>query len=224
METVLQAGPYLVSLRILTMDDKRNILELQKTVQHSLENPTRLQALTEEELDVIISQGLFLGAFENEQLIAARALLVPPVDEEHLGKDAGIPKDEWNLVIYQEISLVAPSHQGHGVQQKLGKWWMTWLEGSDYRYICATVAPFNIPSMKDKFALGLTIAALKEKYDGKLRYVFVKEIGGKVEMEDTILVEMNDLEKQQQLLVKGYRGINMEFKRGQWYVEYTCMG
>ena len=34
-----------------------------------------------------------------------------------------------------------------------------------------TVAPFNIPSLKDKFAQGMEVAALKEKYSGSMRYV-----------------------------------------------------
>ena len=44
-------------------------------------------------------------------------------------------------------------------------------EDSKYDYVCCTVAPFNIPSLKDKFAQGMAIAALKEKYGGSLRYV-----------------------------------------------------
>ena len=35
----------------------------------------------------------------------------------------------------------------------------------------AAPLPFNIPSLKDKFAQGMEIAALKEKYGGSMRYV-----------------------------------------------------
>ena len=44
-------------------------------------------------------------------------------------------------------------------------------ENSKYDYVCCTVAPFNIPSLKDKFSQGMEIAALKEKYGGSMRYV-----------------------------------------------------
>ena len=33
-----------------------------------------------------------IGAYYNEQLIAFRAMLEPELDEEHLGKDAGLPR------------------------------------------------------------------------------------------------------------------------------------
>ena len=37
------------------------------------------------------------------------------------------------------------------------------LKKDDYKYVCATVAPFNIPSLKDKFAQQMEIAAMKWK-------------------------------------------------------------
>jgi hypothetical protein len=38
-------------------------------------------------------------------------------------------------------------------------------EDGKYDYVCCTIAPFNIPSLKDKFAQGIEIAALKEWWE-----------------------------------------------------------
>lgn len=85
-------------------------------------------------------------------------------------------------------------------------------EDSQYDYVCCTVAPFNIPSLKDKFAQGMEIAALKEKYSGSMRYVFVKELLGDKERDwsDVKSVPMSDAGGQQALLSEGYRGYAME--------------
>ncbi len=75
--------------------------------------------------------------------------------------------------------------------------------------MCCTVAPFNIPSLKDKFAQGMEIAALKEKYGGSLRYVFVKELRGDKESDwtDVQSILMSDASGQQALLSEGIVGM-----------------
>ena len=82
-------------------------------------------------------------------------------------------------------------------------------EDSKYDYVCCTVAPFNIPSLKDKFAQGMAIAALKEKYGGSLRYVFVKKLRGDKESDWTDIqsILMSDASGQQALLSEGILGM-----------------
>jgi hypothetical protein len=106
------------------------------------------------------------------------------------------------------------------------------------------VAPYNIPSLKDKFAQGMQIAALKEKYGGLLRYVFVRDLaqGGGAEVgvteppdsmaaaavtetetetaAETILIPMRDTAAQQQKLAAGWRGFRMEQKNNEIWVHY----
>lgn len=58
----------------------------------------------------------------------------------------------------------------------------------------------------------MKIAALKEKYGGSMRYVFVKELRGVKERDWTDIksVPMNNAGGQQALLSEGYRGFEME--------------
>ncbi|WP_426980417.1 GNAT family N-acetyltransferase [Bacillus pseudomycoides] len=199
----------------LSLEHIQQILSLQNVVIETLENKDSLQPLTLEEYQYILDgNGLIIGAFVAQELIAFRALLAPPIDDEHLGFDIGLTEDDLDRVIYQEISNVHPKCRGNGMQKILAKVLMEQLTQTDskYDYVCCTVAPFNIPSLKDKFAQGMEIAALKEKYGGNMRYVFVKELreNEKKERKDIKSIAMSDIAGQQVLLVEGYRGYEME--------------
>ncbi|OLR24596.1 N-acetyltransferase [Bacillus cereus] len=200
---------------LLSLEHIEQILSLQNVVVEALEDKSRLQPLSQAEFQYILEgNGMMIGAFIENELIAFRALLVPPIDDEHLGLNIGLPENELHRVIYQEISNVHPNCRGNGMQKILANVIMDELqkEDSKYDYVCCTVAPFNIPSLKDKFAQGMEIAALKEKYGGSLRYVFVKKLRGDKERDwtDVQSILMNDANGQQALLSEGYRGYEME--------------
>ncbi|MDQ4483331.1 GNAT family N-acetyltransferase [Bacillus cereus] len=215
--------PFHVTL--LSLDYIEQILSLQNVVVEALEDKSRLQPLSQEEFQYILEgNGMMIGAFIENELIAFRALLVPPIDDEHLGLDIGLPESELHRVIYQEISNVHPNCRGNGMQKILATVIMDELqkEDSKYDYVCCTVAPFNIPSLKDKFAQGMEIAALKEKYGGSMRYVFVKELREDNERDWTDIksVPMNNAGGQQALLSEGYRGYKMEKMDEDFFVKF----
>lgn len=206
-------NPFHVTL--LSLEHIEQILSLQNIVVEALEDKSRLQPLSQEEFQYILEgNGMMIGAFIENKLIAFRALLVPPIDDEHLGLDIGLSESELHRVIYQEISNVHPNCRRNGMQKILANVIMDELqkEDSKYDYVCCTVAPFNIPSLKDKFAQGMAIAALKEKYGGSLRYVFMKKLRGDKESDWTDIqsILMSDASGQQALLSEGYRGYEME--------------
>ncbi|WP_029054291.1 GNAT family N-acetyltransferase [Sporosarcina ureae] len=212
------------SLSLLTEDQLPEVLALQQRIIAVLEQPDFLQPLTEEEFVYILrGNGMMVGAFIDHRLIAFRAMLDPGEDEEHLGIDAGVLTNELSSVLYSEISGVDPDYRGHGLQTKLGKWLMEHVERDRYRYICTTVAPFNIPSLKDKFALGLRIKELKVKYGNKLRYILFKDLQepsrGTTSEQQFVLME--NTEQQQKLLKQGWIGEYIEKKNDHWYVKYV---
>ncbi|WP_242226405.1 GNAT family N-acetyltransferase [Bacillus cereus group sp. BfR-BA-01358] len=214
-EARLKQNNELFHVTLLSLEHIEQILLLQNVVVEALKDKSRLQPLSQEEFQYILEgNGMMIGAFIENELIAFRALLVPPIDDEHLGLDIGLPERELHRVIYQEISNVHPNWRGNGMQKILATVIMDELqkEDSKYDYVCCTVAPFNIPSLKDKFAQGMEIAALKEKYGGSMRYVFVKELREDNERDWTDIksVPMNNAGGQQALLSEGYRGYKME--------------
>ncbi len=207
--------------RKLTTADLSIIQAVQADVCAALENPAILQPLSDEELlNILSGNGVMIGVFVSERLVAFRALLKPQVDEdEHLGADVGAK--DFSRVLYQEISNVHPEFRGHGLQKLMARWIMDEVDLTHYDWICATVMPYNIASLKDKFAQGMYVYALKLKYGGKLRYVFGKDLHGNREFTSaSIHVSMGDTEKQQQLLADGFVGVAMEQIDGDWLVEY----
>src|SRR5699024_11520682 len=74
--------------------------------------------------------------------------------------------------------FVHQDYQGNGLQKIMASLIMQELSKTShsYKYICATVAPDNIPSLKDKFAQNMEIKALVTIYDEKQRYVFAKKL------------------------------------------------
>ncbi|MCM3571023.1 GNAT family N-acetyltransferase [Neobacillus mesonae] len=205
--------PYIV--RRLSIEDLQLILSVQDRVAASMEKEGILQPLSPKEYQYILEgNGMMIGAFVEEELIAFRALLIPSLnDPEHLGLDIGLQAAELSSVIYQEISNVLPEYRGNRLQKTLAKLIMEELgkEAHHFHFVCCTVAPFNIPSLKDKFSQGMQIAALKQKYGGQLRYTFVKDLKEPVPQicKETILIDMGDTVRQQELLAEGFRGIRM---------------
>lgn len=207
--------------RLLKASHLKTIQALQQDVCNALEDANILQPLSEEELmNILHGNGVLLGVFVGERLVAFRALLKPEADEaEHLGLDVGA--DNLSRVLYQEISNVHPDYRGHGLQKLMAGWIMNEVDAEEMDWVCATVMPYNIASLKDKFAQGMYVYALKIKYGGKLRYVFGKDLHGSRQFgSERIAVSMGDTEKQQQLLMEGFIGTSMEAVNDDWLVVY----
>jgi hypothetical protein len=213
------------TVRKLGIADLEGILAVQKQVVSELDEKGVLQPLADEEYKYILEgNGLMIGAFVGDVLIAFRALLVPAMDEEHLGRDIGLEGEELEKVIYQEISNVLHEYRGNKLQMTLAILIMQELNKleAQYRYVCSTVAPFNIPSLKDKFIQGMEVAALKEKYNGMLRYVFVKDLTKPENRtwDEVLAIPMEDIASQQTKISEGWRGFQIEQEADTWYVYY----
>ena len=212
-------------VRVLTVKHLESILRLQHIVLQVIENDNFLSPLTLEEFEDSIAHNLMIGAFVDNELIAFRALALPPIDHYHLGYDIGLSSEQLEKVVYHEITYVHPDYRGFGLQKKLGVIVMELLDASTYTYICATVAPFNIASLKDKLSQGMVIGALKKKYGGLLRYVFYKKLHVVRDSGDNFLeIPMDAIEKQQQLITEGWIGTAIFQKESNWYVTYEEKG
>jgi len=207
----------------LTLQHLQQIEELQVEVYEALADQSILQPLSTEEFEYILNgHGMMIGAYVGEELIAFRALLNPPIDEEHLGYDCGIAENEFQRVLYQEISNVSPKYRGYGLQKTLATVVMENIDLEKYDYVCSTVKPYNIPSLKDKFSQDLVIKGLKIKYVDKLRYIFYKDLRQEMSPNFTEkqVVSMGDTTAQQQLLKQSFLGTSMFEENNDWFVVY----
>jgi len=110
-----------ISIKPLNVDHLKEIMSLQLKVVKELTTVSFLQPLEEEEfLYILNGRGFMIGAFHNDELIAFRAMMEPELDEDHLGKEAGLDKSVWSEVLYSEITNVNPEYRGNGLQVLLG--------------------------------------------------------------------------------------------------------
>ena len=208
---------------VLDKTDLPQILALQEIVYEELPNKDILQPLSKEEFSFILeNHGMIIGAYVAEQLIAFRAVSVPEIDEEHLGYAIGLVDDsDLKRVLYQEISIVHPDYRGYGLQKKLANVIMQQINLKDFDYLAATVMPYNIASLKDKFSQGFYIVGLKNAYGGKLRYIFALDLRNQSQFDDEkVTTSMGDVNAQQMLLKEGYVGVSMKLIADYWVVEY----
>lgn len=211
-----------IEVNYLAATDLQEVEAVQQAVMDALSEGSHYQSLSTDEFVKLLADRTLIGAYHKGMMIAFRALLIPPLDDEHLGRDLHGPVPDLERIIYQEVTNVHPGYRGYGLQQHLGKLIMKELE-QDHRFdlVCATVAPFNIPSLKDKFALGLRIGALKPKYGGKLRYIFMKELHADWRPDgELVWIEMSETEQQAALLEAGWYGTAMTRDGERWLVKY----
>lgn len=220
-EMMLRNGQEVI-IRNLAKKDLPTIMDLQEQVIASLTVSSFLQPLSEEEfLFILEGNGSMIGAFHDDRLIAFRAMLEPEIDEHHLGKDAGLSASELPTVLYSEVTNVDPAYRGNSLQRILGELLMEDIDRDRHRYVFATVAPFNIASLKDKFSLGMHIISLEKKYGNLLRYTLMidlyenKKIGAL-----TVMADMSDIMQQQSLLEDGWTGVGLEEEDGTWKVKF----
>lgn len=213
-----------LTIERLTAKQVDEILELQQAVIDALTSKSSLEPLSKDEfLFMLNGRGLVVGAYYNGKLIAFRAMLEPKLDEEHLGKGAGLPESEWSLVLYSEVTNVNSEFRGNNLQVLLGEILMDEVDINRFRYVCATVAPFNIASLKDKFTHGLNIVSLKIKYGDSLRYVLMKDLSGPIENSSLLgsrYILMANTEEQQLLLQNGWTGTGIEKTNEEWFVRF----
>lgn len=207
----------------LTPEHLQEILDLQDVVVQALPDKDILQPLsTEEFLYILNGKGLLIGAYVDNQLIAFRGVIEPKIDEEHLGYDLGLVNEsDLKRIMYQEISNVHPQYRGYGLQKTLAKVIMDQIDTSKYDYICSTVMPYNIASLKDKFVQGFYIVSVRHIYGGKLRYVFALNLRNEPQYEEGVVeVSMGDIEEQEILIKNGYVGVLMKQVNDDWVVQY----
>lgn len=211
-----------ITARVLTMAELPELEALQAQVYEALPDKNTLQPLSTEEFQNILQgNGIMIGMYAEDMLIAFRALLDPKEDPEHLGRDCGVEEAQLSRVMYQEISNVSPDYRGHGLQRLMATIIMDAMDLERFDYVCATVKPYNIPSLKDKFGQQLVVKALKLKYGGKLRYVFFKNLKQQApSYTESVWISMGDTSGQQRLLKDGFVGTTLQQKDEDFFVLY----
>ena len=128
----------------------------------------------------ISEEGFILLAEHAGKAKAAGFLIVrfPKDEADNLGEYLKLSKEELRQVAHLETAVVSAQFRGNRLQYRLFREAEKMLEGTEIRYLMATVHPDNVFSLQNMEKLGMKKAAVVRKYGGKLRNVMWKENKG----------------------------------------------
>ncbi|MCT4621745.1 MAG: hypothetical protein N4A62_20455 [Marinisporobacter sp.] len=198
-------------IRELCIDDIEEMIKLQNDVVNYLENKEMFITLSREEIEYIFDgNGYIFGLILEGKIFAYVGVVYPKEREDNLGLDLNLDQEDLEYVVHLETAVVHPKVRGNRMQFQLAKRVVEKvIELNQMKYILNTVSPLNIASIMTTLDLGLVIKDLKEKYNGKLRYVSALKIHTeKINFKTNMKVPIEDYKKQLELIKKGFVGIS----------------
>lgn len=211
--------------RIEVLSEKHldEVLKLNRLVYDLLPNKQILSLDNYEEMYEDLNKGgVVLGVLNNEnKIVAYRYASFPGLEDKNLGYDLNIPI-ELEKVCQLETTVVHPDFRGNDTQNRLVGIMKGIAKERGYTDLTCTVSPYNYHSLYNIMRNGLKIRVLRRKYDDLLRFVLHGKIhdydyGKNI---DTVNSSMEDIEKQMELLEKGYIGYKLYEDRTIDYVKF----
>ncbi len=154
-------------------------------------------------------EGRTIGTFVGGRLVAFRILHFPPADGDNFGKDIGLATEELPKVVHLAATLVRKEFRGNGLAFKMNLQALEMSRQMRFVHACATVFPANHANVATLFKTGLIICGLKDKYGGKLRYIFYRDLSRRLKIPedpDAVEVKTDDIDGQKKLLENGFCG------------------
>jgi len=202
------------------------LMKLQTAVMESMERRDLYAGLTVGEIDnmLIDDGGLMVGAFVGDVMIAFYGIYFPGDNEDNLGRDVGIPKEDYHNVMHLEGAGVHPYYRGNSLQKILNS--VCVAEAMKIRpveHVCATVSPYNYASLDHLFAAKLYIKDMKKKYGDMLRYICYRNLCCEKEIiHDSIInVESSDFNLQSKLLSERFIGFKIINSNKRCFIDFA---
>ena len=210
-------------VEILKSDRLNDVLKLNKLVYDLLPNKEILSLDTFQGMYDDLKKGaILLGALDNDDnIFAYRHAIFPGLNERNLAYDLNFPID-FHKVCQLETTIVHPDYRGNRLQSKFVGLIIDLVKDRGYTDLACTISPYNYPSLNNLMKNGLKVRALKEKYNDLLRFVLHGKIGGYDYGNpiDTVNTPIKDIEKQKDLLEKGYIGYKLHKDESLDYVKF----
>jgi ribosomal protein S18 acetylase RimI-like enzyme len=136
------------------------------------DEPESIRCILEEE------KGIAFKAIEKNSGALAGVLIVAMYgnEEENLGHDIGLPREELDTVAHIESIAVLPEYRGFKLQDSLMQEAEKELVLRGFRYLMCTVHPENIYSKVNAASQGYKVVMTKEKYGGYIRDILMKKL------------------------------------------------
>lgn len=130
----------------------------------------------EEEGFILLAECKAQDRDEGEETAAFLIVRFPGSADDNLGEYLHLEGEDMAKVAHLETAVVSEKFRGMHLQYRLFKKAEEMLNGSEYKYLMATVHPDNVYSLRNMEELGCEKAAEVLKYGGKRRLVMCKKL------------------------------------------------
>lgn len=150
--------------------------------------------------------GRILGLFANAELIGYGVLGLPKADEESFADQFGLTAEQRAAVATIDGSGILPRWRGNGLQRQLVAARIQAAGAAGRRIAVSTVAPGNLPSLRNLLAEGLTIRAVRPAFGG-LRFMMRRDLDWPPKpATEGRWIALSDTSEAKAALMAGYQG------------------
>jgi ribosomal protein S18 acetylase RimI-like enzyme len=195
--------------RRLTKNDLGELSRAQESAVAALEDKSLYIPKSREDFEKILASGEIYGIFTRNRLCGACCVFMPGDSPENLGSDIYIPPEELALCAVVDGLFVAPDYRGNGISRELLCLCIERAaEALGARHVLAAVSPKNIPCILNFMSIsGMRVAALRQKYGCRLRYIMRYTHGDKRLYTIYERYPLGDVYSVSRALADGYEGI-----------------
>lgn len=165
--------------RLATSDDAAEVHQLMVSVYEGMENKGLYVCDELEHVENCIFKGKGFGVVAcnaEKKIVGSFIMRYPHMSTDNLGRDIGLPPEELPKVVHMESAVVMPEYRGRGIQYRMLRYAEELIDTNKYKYYLATVSPDNPASYRSLEKNGYRHIATKNKYDGLVRRIYLKEL------------------------------------------------
>ena len=199
-------------IKFLNKNHLNQVLCLQDLIVKNLPDPTIYYVEPDQFFSNQLNTGKSsIGFFYGDQLVAYNMASFPSIDEENLGIDIGLKKEETLQVVQLGPGAVHPDHRKRGLLSKIAKEHPIIIKKMGYRHVCFTAAPTNYPTIKAFTDNGFLIKQLKLKFNNLFRYIFYLDLKEECfkHPQYSVRIPSTDIESQKFIFSLGFYGYSV---------------
>lgn len=206
------------------------VMNLEKMIVNNLSDPELYEFVPIEFMkNQFRKEGRIIGVISEEKVVAFRVLHFPATAAlaadaaENFGIDLNIPEDELDKVAHLEVTVVHPAYRGNSLALKMNRHAIKIAKNLNYSHLCVTVSPKNYANVITLFKMRFVIKELKEKYRGKLRYIFYQNLKNPIIItpHKKIVIKISDIHEQKEVLGQGFYGYKIRKNVDEFEIVYA---
>ncbi len=163
--------------RLLGAADFAAVRALQEAIAREVDEAIYTPS-SAENIECVLRDGIGIGCFDGEALIAFLAARVPPhIEDDAYGRLLGWDEEDVGRSVEVDDVVVAPDYRGSGLQELLLRQLEAVSVDEGYWHILTTIAPENAPSLDNAYRLRYQPEKRATLFGGVTRLILHKAIG-----------------------------------------------